>query len=544
MSRPLVCSPGVVKPCIPRCLKLHLLEQKKLKVFWAGEASAHLKGAQLVRKFGGSNKHLRVAFRGAASTLRRHRCGWSRFKEYCAFAGISPALADDHAFAEFASVFADGGDSADEPSDFAFAESGMSGLRSSLASLRWLANRLALVTWTSSLDSPVLKGYAYSAENRDPKREAPALPLLALVRFEQILRAEGALLGDRILCGAFLVMCWASLRFADVACVPLSSASCSHGILRGFASRTKTSARGMAFGCIARGFVAASPSLGWGEIFLSLCREVPGGGDSLIPCVSRDGQVVSPGPPSYVAMILHLRRFLADFGIPVPAQFSLHSCKTTLLSWGGFLCPDSHIMRKMQGHHKLDCADLYAKDDVTPALRLQLHVLQAVLSGWRPFLAQTRGAAAPLSEPPCEIQLAAFDVAEFSFLSPPPFDSAKAGGGNEGAIPDSTSFPCDVLDSDGDEGEISSPGPPRVVPDYPSPSPRHRCPVAVEAVTPRPRPPPPSTNLVRQRALDDRDARRHAFFAKVACSRSRPLPSGGTSLASLCFVAAGLFPQA
>ena len=31
VSRPLVCSPGVVKPCIPRCLKLHLLEQKKLR---------------------------------------------------------------------------------------------------------------------------------------------------------------------------------------------------------------------------------------------------------------------------------------------------------------------------------------------------------------------------------------------------------------------------------------------------------------------------------------------------------------------------------
>ena len=180
VSRPLVCSPGVVKPCIPRCLKLHLLEQKKLKVFWAGEASAHLKEAQLVRKFGGSNKHLRVAFRGAASTLRRHRCGWSRFKEYCAFAGISPALADDHAFAEFASVFADGGDSADEPSDFAFAESGMAGLRSSLASLRWLANRLALVTWTSSSDSPVLKGYAYSAENREPKAGSPCLASLSV----------------------------------------------------------------------------------------------------------------------------------------------------------------------------------------------------------------------------------------------------------------------------------------------------------------------------------------------------------------------------
>ena len=121
------------------------------------------------------------------------------------------------------------------------------------------------------------------------------------------------------------------------------------------------------------------------------------------------------GPPFYVTTALHLRRQLKSFGIDRSSEFPLHSCKTTLLSWAGFLQLEAHIMRKMQGRHKTDCADLYSKEDVTPALRLQVTVMKALLSGWRPCLAQCRGAAAPLVEPVCEVTLAKFNPSEYSF---------------------------------------------------------------------------------------------------------------------------------
>lgn len=72
----------------------------------------------------------------------------------------------------------------------------------------------------------------------------------------------------------------------------------------------------------------------------------------------------------------------------------------------------------MQGHHQLDCMDLYSKDDVTPALRLQLLILERILFGWRPTLAQPRGAGEPLVEEPCSVKLAPFVSPEYAFLFP------------------------------------------------------------------------------------------------------------------------------
>jgi hypothetical protein len=73
--------------------------------------------------------------------------------------------------------------------------------------------------------------------------------------------------------------------------------------------------------------------------------------------------------------------------------------KVTLLAWSGQIAASSSDQRKHQGHHRLDLADIYARDETLAALRVQLHVLQALAEGWRPRIAQERGLLHPLVEP-------------------------------------------------------------------------------------------------------------------------------------------------
>ena len=78
-------------------------------------------------------------------------------------------------------------------------------------------------------------------------------------------------------------------------------------------------------------------------------------------------------------------------------------------------------MRQQQGHHELDMAGLYARDDTIGALRLQQQVLRALLTGLaatrHPGIAiQGRGASAPLPEPSFTATLASFRIETFAHL--------------------------------------------------------------------------------------------------------------------------------
>ena len=57
-------------------------------------------------------------------------------------------------------------------------------------------------------------------------------------------------------------------------------------------------------------------------------------------------------------------------------------------------------LRRLQGHHREDSAQLYSRDDVEGALKLQQHVIDAVKSQWRPHTPLARGGQVPLEEPP------------------------------------------------------------------------------------------------------------------------------------------------
>ena len=95
---------------------------------------------------------------------------------------------------------------------------------------------------------------------------------------------------------------------------------------------------------------------------------------------------------------------LADFTI----NFGLHSMKTTFLAWTSQRSDIfTEEQRMMQGHHKSQKSSSmrrYSRDDVHPQLVLQANLTALVQSGWRPTLAQQRGAQCPMCEPTVNLE--------------------------------------------------------------------------------------------------------------------------------------------
>ena len=119
-----------------------------------------------------------------------------------------------------------------------------------------------------------------------------------------------------------------------------------------------------------------------------------------MPAVDKAGRL-SAGPISYVSACMHLRRILSEVSGVAPEQYTLHSCKATVLSWALQLrLPEGD--RAKQGHHRSQSTHsvaLYGRDDVVQMLWVQSQVRARILAGWRPCSAQLRGALPPLAEP-------------------------------------------------------------------------------------------------------------------------------------------------
>ena len=96
----------------------------------------------------------------------------------------------------------------------------------------------------------------------------------------------------------------------------------------------------------------------------------------------------------------------ASSAVPLWRTYSLHGAKATMLSWARQLAAPED-MRREQGHHKVDggksSVRLYSRDDVWGPLRLQVGVVQALHSGWRPLSPQARGALPPIPEAPVDL---------------------------------------------------------------------------------------------------------------------------------------------
>ena len=78
------------------------------------------------------------------------------------------------------------------------------------------------------------------------------------------------------------------------------------------------------------------------------------------------------------------------------SRFSLHSLRTTTLSWAMQVGVKVEH-RAAQGHHRQAyvsrCVSGYARDDVLPQLQCQEAILKALLGGWEPIVPLQRGVA-------------------------------------------------------------------------------------------------------------------------------------------------------
>ena len=340
------------------------------------------------------------AFWGAPSSLSRHWAGWLRFKEFCQLRGLSQCATDIHTLAEFASLFECEEDegSADQPG-------GMPALRGSLAALRWLAKRAQIPSLREALGAPEMLGYASDCKSKSARKEAPPLPLVAVVHLEEVVRSTVWSEADRPMAGFLLTLTWASLRFGDGICTRPGNLFMTQDALLGESWHTKTSDRGMPFGVDGRGLLGGG---NWCELYKALIDVWLSGMpapeaaqvDFLMPSVSKPS-LTGLAPVTYVAACVHMRRLLSEVEGITPEVYTLHSCKATVLSWALQLrLPEED--RAKQGHHRTRTSHsvgLYGRDDVAPMLWLQETVRTRIFDGWRPCSAQMRGARPPLAEP-------------------------------------------------------------------------------------------------------------------------------------------------
>ena len=115
-------------------------------------------------------------------------------------------------------------------------------------------------------------------------------------------------------------------------------------------------------------------------------------------CPSRDFVLDHNGKPlGYSGMLSRFRRCLVTYaGLEpsVSSSFTLHSLKTTLLTWASQVGV-TDVLREAQGHHRSasvsSCVRRYSRDDINPQLKCQCRVLEQLKKGWRPYVPVDRG---------------------------------------------------------------------------------------------------------------------------------------------------------
>ncbi|CAE6964891.1 unnamed protein product [Symbiodinium sp. CCMP2592] len=264
------------------------------------------------------------------------------------------------------------------------------------------------------------------------RRESLPLPLYALVQWERRILQRSTPVRDIVLLGAFLVTCWASLRFADSQRIEWSSFAFDVVSLRAIAYQTKTSHQGQPFGLITQGFLhhgTHSWVARWLRVLDSIAsqevRDFEVAPSFLFPALDDDAELLRPlEPMSYPSCLRWLRYYLqfpwmvSPPEVPV-SNYTVHSMKCSLLSYMLEVPDIRGPDRDAQGHHRGSSRELYSRDDVLGALRAQTQLRSAVLADFRPRTPLHRGAQLPMA--PIPFTLEAFskeiDPAPWGFFS-------------------------------------------------------------------------------------------------------------------------------
>ena len=286
----------------------------------------------------------------------------------------------------------------------------------SLKAIRWVTRVLHL-PWDTA--SPLLQ--IFDAPKDRQRRESLPLPLAFVAQLERLLRAPDLPTQHRIFCGSLLLMVSASLRCCDMLHVEWQTLSLDGFNLRGITYRSKTSSQGMPWAIACEGFLGspASQAETWPALYLQLLGDVwdevwRALGDDFLPdTLFFSWHCGEFAPLSYGQTLCRLRALLRDFS-PDDAMscesYTLHSAKATFLAWMAelLLCKQA---RRRQGHHRGDCADLYARDDTWEALSVQRSVIERVRAGWLPSTPIGRGGQVPLRSSPFCRDFPALEVA-------------------------------------------------------------------------------------------------------------------------------------
>ncbi|CAE7492559.1 unnamed protein product, partial [Symbiodinium sp. CCMP2592] len=288
-----------------------------------------------------------------------------------------------------------------------------------LKALRWMV-KVATISFPD-LYTGLFHSVAHQRNEAD-RRESVPLPL-DFVAYLEFCLLSNTFPDLQLNIGALLVMIWGSLRFSDAMHVKWGSVLYEQEVGRGISFRTKTSVRGAPFGVVGVGLLGP-----WFQLWLALlknewCRIGKVAGpvepDALLFHASDDELFV---PMTYGEGLATLRHLLSRWNKLSGAQvqnYTLHSCKTTLLSWANQLCI-SEDRRAVQGHHRHSSARLYSRDDVFGALTLQKELLLSIRQGWRPLCPQHRGGQVPLQEPALESRSVSFADPCFAIPGGPP----------------------------------------------------------------------------------------------------------------------------
>ena len=277
-----------------------------------------------------------------------------------------------------------------------------------IKSMRWCAKVMSVLSLGVFRD-PLVDSFLSTKRPSDQQETAP-LPLWAVVQFERRLLQKSASINEVLFLGSCLIAIWGGLRYADAQRLPLSSFVLDKNNIRGSCFRSKTSHKGQPFGCTTAGFLSHG-TFNWTIKWLQTVDDIwhqsgiPDIEAIFIQWTQDKLHILSYGET--IQMLRHYlltpwrsqKSPLSDFTI----NFALHSMKTTFLAW---TAQRSDIFteeqRMVQGHHKSQKSSSlrrYSRDDVYPQLQLQASLTSLVQSGWRPALAQHRGAQTPMREP-------------------------------------------------------------------------------------------------------------------------------------------------
>ena len=365
----------------------------------AGKHSSLFVDASLSRVRDAHIKHVAEPF--APSTLEKYLHIWDVCQEHCNALYIDPFLPVSAAIA-----------------DFLHAHS--KGLLGSAVhwwkGLSWVGRHAGLSQLLDCIQAPMVKANTKTI-NTVVRRESTPLLLSFVVAMERSIIAREVSPAEILQRGALLVCVWASLRWADAQWVKPSCLQLHQTSLLGFSARTKTTRRSMPFGVFTDGFLGRDGSSSWVSVWYPILVQALADTKHQFPNRKPDFLVTEVGPdpcrPVFQAPMsrnrgviwlrslvrAHLEAVGREVSFNDMTLVGVHSAKTTMLSWARQLGL-SEESRRLQGHHRGSSSgqsiQLYARDDVFPALELQKTVAKQFAMGFRPICPVLRGSAPPI----------------------------------------------------------------------------------------------------------------------------------------------------